>query len=559
MKIYDMHIHSQNIVNSSSKLLDSMSEAGVYGGCVFSNPPLREDSVNGTSFEERVAEVLKWSSDSKGRIFPVLRIHPYEENIFENVKKAAEAGIVAFKFIASDYYVYEERPMALFREIAKLGKPIIFHTGILWNGGVSSSYNRPLNWEALIDIEGLRFSMGHCSWPWIDECIALYGKFLNAHSTRGTAEMFLDITPGTPEIYRRELLSKLYTLGYDVGDNLLFGTDGIADNYKAKWTKFWLDTDRKILDELGVSLENREKLYSKNLMRFLGITNEVHTSNIPTIDDSDSWSCRNPQVTEIIKKWYNRLGFPKEFNAQFKKALNTIPISDAITYDTYDTSCEDGARNLLSYLFFAENLSKRYQERGIPESILLDSLSDVVTWTKSWSTVKNTLYLGELDWLGGMFSMNLFKLGRLQFCRGKAYADCTELGLKKGDNVIDVHIPAGDRFLPEDCDAAIKQAKEFFATYFPNYEYKYFACHSWLLDRSLNDFLTKDSNIIKFGERFIPVLEEESNAILRYVFTWDTNIVNLAKMTPNSSFAERVKKAALKGYKFHETYGIFEK
>ena len=138
MKIYDMHIHSLGVVNTSAELLASMEEAGVYGGCVFSNPSPRENPDTGTSFDERLREVLKWSADSDGRLFPVMRIHPYEDDIFENVKKAVDAGIAAFKFIASDYYVNEERPMALFREIAKLGKPIIFHTGILWNAGVSS-------------------------------------------------------------------------------------------------------------------------------------------------------------------------------------------------------------------------------------------------------------------------------------------------------------------------------------------------------------------------------------------------------------------------------------
>ena len=66
------------------------------------------------------------------------------------------------------------------KEIAKLNVPVIFHTGILWDGRVSSNYNRPLHWESLLPITNLRFSMGHCSWPWVDECIALYGKFLKS-------------------------------------------------------------------------------------------------------------------------------------------------------------------------------------------------------------------------------------------------------------------------------------------------------------------------------------------------------------------------------------------
>ena len=56
--------------------------------------------------------------------------------------------------------------------------------------------------------------MGHCSWPWYDECIAVYGKFLNGVANDQDApEMFFDLTPGTPRIYREDLLTKLFTVG----------------------------------------------------------------------------------------------------------------------------------------------------------------------------------------------------------------------------------------------------------------------------------------------------------------------------------------------------------
>ena len=128
--------------------------------------------------------------------------------------------------------------------------------------------------------------MGHCSWPWIDECIALYGKFLNANSQKETAELFFDTTPGTPEIYRKELLTKLYKIGYDVADNVMFGSDSIAHAYQSPWTLKWLETDKKIMDELSIDDETREKMYEKNLMRFLGKTVLSRKKEVPVTDGS---------------------------------------------------------------------------------------------------------------------------------------------------------------------------------------------------------------------------------------------------------------------------------
>ncbi len=289
MKIFDMHIHNFSDKVDPEGMLARMDEAGVYGGCVFSNWPDRANKQFGVSFDERLRDVMKWAEGNEGRIFPVIWVHPYENNVMENVRRAKACGICAVKIICTDFYVYEEPCMELLRLCAELDLPVIFHSGILWDGGVSSKFNRPINWEALLEIEGLRFSMGHCSWPWIDECIALYGKFLNSLTMRNTAEMFFDITPGTPEIYRRELLTKLYTIGYDVGHNVMFGTDATAEDYKPQWAKKWLGIDGKILSDIGVSRTNLQRLYHDNLMRFLGITDTKVTHKSPVCDDNRPW------------------------------------------------------------------------------------------------------------------------------------------------------------------------------------------------------------------------------------------------------------------------------
>lgn len=556
MKIYDMHIHARNIKPDPAGMLAAMEKAGTYGGCVFSNHPI--GLKDGTPFEERLNEILAWSKGYEDRIFPVMWIHPYEDNIIENLRRAKEAGVVAIKIICNDFYIYEERPMEVVKEIARLGLPIIFHTGILWDGEVSSAYNRPLNFESLINVEGLKFSMGHCSWPWIDECVALYGKYLNALTEGKNVEMFFDITPGTPEIYREELFTKLYYAGYNSGDNIMFGTDANADAYRPEWSKNWLDIDRKILDQLGVSLENREKLYCGNLMRFLGKNNVEVQKDAPVPDDTHAWSPENPETKKIIEKWYARLKFPKSYDKEFKRALAEIKISDAITINDYNLLSTDGKRNLLSYLFFCEKLEEKYKNAGIPEEILMATLKDLPIWTREWSNVKGELYLGELDWLKRHFVMNLFRIGRLQYAFAISYHDIPEFGIKKGDNVIEVHIPAGEKLDTDECRKSIAAAREFFKQYYPNYKYSYFICHSWLLDETLKKYLPKESNILAFGDLFNRVIEEDSNALLRYIFRWDTTEENLPHAVCNSSFSERVKKAVMKGETFHETIGVIK-
>ena len=106
-----------------------------------------------------------------------------------------------------------------------------------------------------------------------DECIAVYGKFLNAYSLRRdvTCEMFIDITPGTPPIYREEVLTKLFTVGYSIEDNIIYGTDCNTARYNRDWVREWTGRDNAIYNKLGLGSNVLDKIYNKNLMRFLGL------------------------------------------------------------------------------------------------------------------------------------------------------------------------------------------------------------------------------------------------------------------------------------------------
>jgi hypothetical protein len=124
-----------------------------------------------------------------------------------------------------------------------------------------------------LDVPGLRFALAHIAWPWVDECIAVYGKVESARRRRSDldVELFIDTTPGTPPIYRQEALTKLFTVGYDVAHNVFFGSDNHAGTYDADYARDWIARDRAILEALEVPPPTLDGVFGGNLLRFLGI------------------------------------------------------------------------------------------------------------------------------------------------------------------------------------------------------------------------------------------------------------------------------------------------
>jgi len=262
---------------------------------------------------------------------------------------------------------------------------------------------------------------------------------------------------------------------------------------------------------------------------------------------------------KYIENWYRRLKFPAEYDEAFYRALEETEVPADASVDTYDLSCQDGKRNLIFFLYFCEKLKQRYEEKGIPEEILMDTLSDLVVWTKTWSDLKGELYLGELGWLCNHLKMRLFKLGRLQYACGSLHHDIPFKGLQKGQKVIEIHIPAVGSFKKGELKDSIEKAKDFYAEYYPEFEYTHFTCHSWLLDPTLKTLLKPGSGILEFQSLFEHVLDDESDAILRYVFRWGCTREEIDNLVCTSSFSERVKAYTKAGGKFYETLGIFDK
>jgi len=272
MRILDGHIHIIEGGVPHPEMVNRMQQAGVSGGVVISRPPAAFSAVASPApAAARMEEATAWAF-SGPELYPFFWIDPLEADALEQVEMAVAGGATGFKIICNSYEPGDPRAMPVYRAIARQDRPILFHSGILWDGRASSRYCRPVLFEELLEVEGLKFALAHVSWPWYDECIAVYGKFLNAATRRSelNVEMFIDITPGTPRSYRQDMITKLLTVGYDIERNLIFGTDCVTHNYDVKWTTEWIERDTGLLNGLEVEQQVVEDIYANNLLRFLG-------------------------------------------------------------------------------------------------------------------------------------------------------------------------------------------------------------------------------------------------------------------------------------------------
>ena len=202
---------------------------------------------------------------------------------------------------------------------------------------------------------------------------------------------------------------------------------------------------------------------------------------------------------------------------------------------------------LLLYICFAKYTREKYKTKGIPESVYIDSMSDLKWKLHECYVVHGVWGSFVAFWFDRFFDLTRFALGRLQFEIVK-FASDYEKGndiIKKGDNAINIHIPSCGPLLVEDCEKSFALAAEFFKDYFKDREDKrvVFQCNSWLLYPKHREFLPKHSNILKFMDMFdiYATNEDPKNADAWRIFSVeDTSNLDLlpTKTSVQKSYVE---------------------
>ena len=179
MNLFDTHVHVGHAPIERDDLLRKMDRARVEKTILLSDEPdigQRSESDRAAYNSCRLKQIVSLANNCD-RLYPVYFVNVIEEDAASQVDTALDAGVIGFKIICANHYPDDERAISIYSQIARAGKPILFHSGILWDFGANAHYNRPGNFEILLLIPKLRFALAHIGWPWCDETIAVFGKF----------------------------------------------------------------------------------------------------------------------------------------------------------------------------------------------------------------------------------------------------------------------------------------------------------------------------------------------------------------------------------------------
>jgi len=226
----------------------------------------------GMPIEEANKWLAKIASELPDRVFGFAWIEPKFPGAVQEVERCInDYRLHGFKMIPNHWSPIDEAIFPVYEKIQEVRAPTLFHSGIDHGFGDSSRFCQPILFEVLINFPRLRFALAHIGWPWVDECIALLGRFRHeAEQYTGPGvkqcQMFIDITPGTPPVYREDALRK--ALAYCGDDSLIWGSDSHPTG--AERARRVLESDRQIFtQQLGAAASSQQKIFGDNLMAFL--------------------------------------------------------------------------------------------------------------------------------------------------------------------------------------------------------------------------------------------------------------------------------------------------
>jgi predicted TIM-barrel fold metal-dependent hydrolase len=246
--IIDCHVHSLGN-ETADEIVKEMDRVGIDKAVVLATYPGREEKsepvkymdfsfreVNDELQRESTKFVSKLQADAPDRIIAFAWIEPRLKNAVRNAEEAVtKYECRGIKMMPDHYFPYEPAFFPVYEKIQELEVPITFHSGILGDNKDSSRFCQPVFYEVLLNFPNLKFALAHVGWPWIDECVGICDRLksrlwnVKEEEKLEKMQMYIDITPGTPNFYRKIAFQRFLDMGLE--DYVIFGTDCPASNF----------------------------------------------------------------------------------------------------------------------------------------------------------------------------------------------------------------------------------------------------------------------------------------------------------------------------------------
>ena len=270
-------------------------------------------------------------------------------------------------------------------------------------------------------------------------------------------------------------------------------------------------------------------------------------------------------MPKTLQKWFDLLALPTEYKDTvlgYSKDFSQHGIESKEDPISWLNDQENKTFCLLYALYKCESFYTNHKALGIPENILFDTIKEVKRHTKICTLPdgKESLGIFQIKWINNVLSGNLFCLGRLEFEMKSSKRAIEKYDICPDDKVIGVHIPGTKTPIDkQSIDASFDIAYRFFEKYFPDFDYKGFTCHSWLMDPTLRELLPPTSNIVGFLDRFDTVFSNESDSTLKHIFDKSATFENAHTYTAKTSLQKAVIDHIQKGGKLYMSLGYKQK
>lgn len=268
------------------------------------------------------------------------------------------------------------------------------------------------------------------------------------------------------------------------------------------------------------------------------------------------------ELTELCKE----IGLPKdaaEILSQLEKeddcydAMHALFRKDRESFYKKISEQEEPEELFLYYYSrFACEVYEDYRKRGIEDRIFFDTFRDISIWCEAYYRDTGKYGLGNYvkDWFWRGLEMKLLRLGRLEYEEMASEEEITgeNVYIRKGEAVINIHIPAGEPLERDQCLKSIEVAYRRLGNE------RQYICHSWLLFSGLKEILPEKSNILRFQELFniVKVDYREREAEWRI---FGQQFFRVADYAERTSLQRQVKQYLLAGGSLGNGLGVLKR